>query len=181
MKRKNKLLLSFLVFLVCGISVSSFALCGDINGDGNVDIVDALLLAKYVVNPIITDNISLYTPDIADVNNSGTIDIVDALCIAQAAVGVRTLNCPAPATTPGPTSVPGQVWVSRASGIQCEVTYYNTALEAIQDLNNAGITTYQFEVLNYVVITLCGTPTGTVYRALIDTVNIDKAHAIGWN
>jgi endo-1,4-beta-xylanase len=57
---------------------------GDTNGNGSVDIVDALLVAQYFVglNPqgFIAAN--------ADTNCSGSIDIVDALLIAQKYVGL---------------------------------------------------------------------------------------------
>ncbi|MBN2440700.1 MAG: carboxypeptidase regulatory-like domain-containing protein [Spirochaetales bacterium] len=57
---------------------------GDVNVDGAIDIVDALLLAQYYVG-IQTgiDNICA-----ADVNCDGTIDIIDALLIAQYYVGL---------------------------------------------------------------------------------------------
>jgi beta-xylosidase len=51
---------------------------GDVNGDGNVDIVDALLIAQCYVG--IGDCPSL---SIGDANCDGSIDIVDALLIAQ--------------------------------------------------------------------------------------------------
>jgi hypothetical protein len=60
------------------------SLKGDANGNGTVDIVDALLIAQYYVgsNPIgfIAAN--------ADTNCSGGIDIVDALLVAQRYVGL---------------------------------------------------------------------------------------------
>jgi hypothetical protein len=63
-------------------------LLGDVNGDGNVNIVDALQVARYYVgNPpsgFITAN--------ADVNRDGSINIVDALRIAQCYVGLISCN-----------------------------------------------------------------------------------------
>ncbi len=57
---------------------------GDVNANGSVDIVDALLIAQYYVglNPagFVTAN--------ADTNCSGGIDIVDALLVAQYYVGL---------------------------------------------------------------------------------------------
>jgi len=65
---------------------------GDVNHDNNVDIVDALLVAQYVVglpSPIYQEQ--------ADVNLDGVINIVDALLIAQYYVGViPTLPPPPP-------------------------------------------------------------------------------------
>jgi beta-glucosidase len=56
---------------------------GDVNDDGNIDIIDALLVAQYYVGLDPDINTSL-----ADVNCNGTIDIVDALLIAQHYVGL---------------------------------------------------------------------------------------------
>ncbi|MBN2736545.1 MAG: family 43 glycosylhydrolase [Spirochaetales bacterium] len=54
-------------------------LLGDVNEDGTVNIVDALLVAQYYVNTPVTG----FNPDNGDVDCSGTINIVDALLIAQ--------------------------------------------------------------------------------------------------
>jgi hypothetical protein len=59
---------------------------GDVNIDGNVDIVDALLVARnYIGMPQ-----PVFFADAADVNASGYADIVDALLIAQRYVGIIT-------------------------------------------------------------------------------------------
>ncbi len=57
---------------------------GDANGNGTVDIVDALLIAQYYVGL----NPSGFVASNADANCSGTIDIVDALLVAQYYVGL---------------------------------------------------------------------------------------------
>jgi hypothetical protein len=62
-------------------------LMGDVNNDGTINIVDALLVAQYYVGLIQT----LVMPQNADVNRDGTVNIVDALQIAQCYVGLR--NC----------------------------------------------------------------------------------------
>jgi hypothetical protein len=59
---------------------------GDTNGNGTVDIVDALMIAQYYVGL----NPSGFVVANADVNCSGTIDIVDALLVAQYYVGLIT-------------------------------------------------------------------------------------------
>jgi gluconolactonase len=59
-------------------------LSGDVNRNGTVDIVDALLIAQYYVGL----HPSNFNPDVADVNCSGSIDIVDALLVAQYYVGL---------------------------------------------------------------------------------------------
>lgn len=57
---------------------------GDVNGDGMIDIVDALLVAQYSVGKEITN----FNPDVSDVDASGEIDIIDALLIAQFYTGL---------------------------------------------------------------------------------------------
>jgi endoglucanase len=52
---------------------------GDVNSNGAIDIVDALLVAQYYVG-LDPEN---FNPDKADASCNGTIDIVDALLIAQ--------------------------------------------------------------------------------------------------
>ena len=55
---------------------------GDVNGDASVDIVDALLVARYAVQlPVLS-----FDENAADVNCDGQINIVDALFIARKAV-----------------------------------------------------------------------------------------------
>jgi hypothetical protein len=62
---------------------------GDANGDGAIDIVDALIVAQYYVGL----NPAGFNPDNADTNCDGSIDIVDALLIAQYYVGLMTGFC----------------------------------------------------------------------------------------
>jgi hypothetical protein len=56
------------------------------NGSGTVDIVDALLIAQYLVGL----NSANFNAAVADVNRSGTVDIVDALVVTQYNVGLLT-------------------------------------------------------------------------------------------
>lgn len=60
-------------------------MCGDVNGDGQSDIVDALFVAQYTVGL----RASLPCGAQADVDLSDGTDIVDALFIAQLTVGLR--------------------------------------------------------------------------------------------
>jgi hypothetical protein len=55
-----------------------------VNGNGGIDIVDALLIAQAYVGL----NPSNYNTVCADVNCSGAVDIVDALLVAQLYVGL---------------------------------------------------------------------------------------------
>jgi hypothetical protein len=59
---------------------------GDVNVDYKVDIIDALLTAKYYIGLVPAG----FFADAADVNASGAADIVDALLIAQYYVGMIT-------------------------------------------------------------------------------------------
>jgi hypothetical protein len=52
---------------------------GDVNEDGSINIVDALLVAQYYVKIPVQP----FNPVYADVNRNGKIDIIDALLIAQ--------------------------------------------------------------------------------------------------
>ncbi len=56
---------------------------GDVNGDGRVDIIDALFIAQYTVG---TRTINT---TVGDVSGDGNANIVDALFIAQYTVGLR--------------------------------------------------------------------------------------------
>ncbi|MBN2442092.1 MAG: glycoside hydrolase family 9 protein [Spirochaetales bacterium] len=62
---------------------------GDVNDDGTVDIVDALLTAQYYVDL----NPAAFNPDNADTNCDGSLDIIDALLIAQYYVGLIAGFC----------------------------------------------------------------------------------------
>jgi aryl-phospho-beta-D-glucosidase BglC (GH1 family) len=63
---------------------SAAGLTGDVNSNGVVDIIDALLVAQYYVGL----DPANFTTDNADASCNGTIDIVDALLIAQYYVGL---------------------------------------------------------------------------------------------
>ena len=60
---------------------------GDVNDDGNIDIVDALLIAQYYVGLITIDTTN------ADTNCDGSVNIVDALLISQYYVGLISEFC----------------------------------------------------------------------------------------
>jgi len=78
-------------------SVGLYAEIGDVNNDGNMDIIDALLIAQFYVglNPL------NFNQSMADVNGNGSIDIIDALLVAQIYVG---LVSPAPSAIATPAS-----------------------------------------------------------------------------
>ncbi|MBN2532997.1 MAG: dockerin type I repeat-containing protein [Spirochaetales bacterium] len=64
-------------------------LLGDVDSDGAITIVDALLVAQYYVG-IDPAN---FNPDAGDVDCNGSIDIIDALLIAQYYVGLISNFC----------------------------------------------------------------------------------------
>ena len=64
---------------------------GDVNGDGCVDIIDAMWIAQYTVGArtLTAENLTC-----ADVNDDGNVTIVDASWIAQWTVGTREIYDP---------------------------------------------------------------------------------------
>jgi endo-1,4-beta-xylanase len=57
---------------------------GDVNGNGSIEITDALMIAQYYIGL----NVSGFIEANADVNDDGRITIIDALQIAQLYVGI---------------------------------------------------------------------------------------------
>jgi hypothetical protein len=76
--------------------------CGDVNSSGDVDIIDALMIAQdYVgLNP------ANYNSSVANVNGDSGIDIVDALLVAQYYVGLISSLPGCSQTTDPPTPDP---------------------------------------------------------------------------
>jgi subtilisin family serine protease len=61
--------------------------CGDVNGDGVVDIGDALLMAQFDVGIRGCRTAPFTHPEVCDVNGDGSCNIGDALRVAQCDVG----------------------------------------------------------------------------------------------
>ncbi len=98
-------LAALLAFVAMAVSGQSLPAIGDADGNGTVDIVDALLVARYYVGyPT-----GVFYPNAADANASGAIDIVDALVIAQYYVGILTTLPPGSTATPTPVPTPTPV------------------------------------------------------------------------
>ena len=55
-------------------------LLGDVNGDGEITIVDSTILQKYIVGQTTLDDETL---NVADVNKDGAITVVDATLIQK--------------------------------------------------------------------------------------------------
>jgi len=62
---------------------------GDINGDNTVNILDALLLARYVVGLL---ELPADVLSVADINCDNSVNIIDALFIARQALGLPTMS-----------------------------------------------------------------------------------------
>ncbi len=61
---------------------------GDMNGDGKVDIIDAMIIMQYTVG---TTNLADYQIEAADIDGDGKVNVVDAYLIARYTVGKYTL------------------------------------------------------------------------------------------
>ncbi|MBN2535038.1 MAG: endo-1,4-beta-xylanase [Spirochaetales bacterium] len=92
----NKKVLILLLLFIPLLGLQAQAQWGDVNGDGNTDIIDALLIAQYYVGL----DPQGFNPEAADVDADGQVTIVDALLIARYYVG---LPVPTPVLTPTPT------------------------------------------------------------------------------
>jgi hypothetical protein len=93
-RARNRLIVALIaasVVVVPSARAQNCGLCGDVNGDGFADIVDALFCAQTTVGL----RAGLECPGFSDVDQSGGTDIVDCLFIAQFTVGLRPqLGCP---------------------------------------------------------------------------------------
>ena len=73
-------------FNISAIVRKGYRMFGDIDEDNTVNIIDALMIARYTVgNTPVT-----YDQEVADVNLDGSCNIIDALIIAQYSVGLIT-------------------------------------------------------------------------------------------
>jgi len=83
--------LSSMLLWVPMLTVRADPLVGDLNGDGHVNILDAVLAANYFgwnsSNPNWNANVSStypnFLPSMADLNGDGVINILDLIILAQ--------------------------------------------------------------------------------------------------
>jgi hypothetical protein len=123
--------IALLLGFICPLVIWSQAL-GDVNSDGMVDIMDALLTAQYYVGM----NPQGFQITEADVDGNGTVDIVDALLIAQFYVGLITVFPGEPQPTVEPTQEPGLETLIQLNGNSIDVN----GLGATVDGTNVIIT-----------------------------------------
>ena len=91
MKKENfKAKIECMIFILLVFCMGQVfpAECGDVNSSGDVDIVDALVIAQAYVGL----NPANYDSSVANVNGDSSIDIVDALLVAQYYVGLNPQN-----------------------------------------------------------------------------------------
>jgi hypothetical protein len=168
----KKCILLTAIILGCLLSFAGHAqqteMCGDVNNDGSVNIVDALILAKCYIGAEICPSATIGNVDCND-----AINIIDALRVAQYYVGiVLSLSCCAGNTT--------TVWIGVYAGYQCEPLDYPTLSDAVQELRNNGITVLTTFTLSSPVCAACGCPDGRTWLAQIRSTDLNKAIALGW-
>ena len=70
---------------------ASAVLRGDVNGDGNVDAADALLIQQALIGVQLPATVQLFPA--ADANCDGRMQVLDALIVLKSAVGEATGSC----------------------------------------------------------------------------------------
>lgn len=85
-----------ILLVICTAGASVFARQGDVDGNGTINIIDAMLLAQYAAGtydgPV--------DREIGDVNWDGKINIIDAMLVAQFSAGtIDDFPCPNPWVT----------------------------------------------------------------------------------
>ena len=69
---------------ICGQSQRQF---GDVDGNGSINSIDAMLILQYAVGVPVAASLDLYA---ADVDGNGDVNSIDAMLILQYAVGIFT-------------------------------------------------------------------------------------------
>ena len=65
-------------------NAEGYAILGDVNGDEEISVLDAMLVAQYIVGDIDETGMNA---SVADVNGDEEISVLDAMLIAQFIVG----------------------------------------------------------------------------------------------
>ncbi|MFX0102966.1 MAG: dockerin type I domain-containing protein [Candidatus Hodarchaeota archaeon] len=111
---------------------------GDVNNDGRIDVVDALMVAQYYVGILS----SLPNISVADVSDDGSVNIIDALIIDQNYVGVSTtLQNEIPFN--GTTGSPSNVWFEAVPLLIINQTF---TTDVYVDTGSQNLAAYGFEI-----------------------------------
>lgn len=138
-KRPNIICITAILFCFC-LGQAFAAPCGDVNSSGNVEILDALLIAQYCagLNP------SNYNASVADVNGDNAISIVDALLVARYTSGLINQfdGCITVSPTPTPTPTPAKL--ETVFAVNCGGSQYtgSDGTEYTADTGYSGGTAY---------------------------------------
>ena len=63
------------------LGATDVSLTGDINGDGNINVLDIVMLVDHILNP---DTSELES---ADINSDGNIDVLDVVALVSIILG----------------------------------------------------------------------------------------------
>src|SRR5205807_5185613 len=126
-------------------SLTRAAVWGDVNGDGVVNIGDALVVAQYDVS-LRTCGVAPFShPEVCDVNGDAACDIGDALKMAQCDVGLigcaftcGSFACSSPTTTTTTTSTSTTTTLRFADNGDGTVTDNQTGLIWEQKIGTVG-------------------------------------------
>jgi pectinesterase len=160
--KKTAVIVSCCIALMFATGFDLFADTGDVNGNGIVDIVDALLIAQFYVGL----NPANFDQSFADVNGDAGVTIVDALIIAQVYVGLQT-PFPAsevtpdatPVATAAPTATPGNYNLTVAKDGSGNYATVQAAINAAPDNGSSWFTIYIKNGSYKEVITVASTKT----------------------
>lgn len=72
------------------------------------------------------------------------------------------------------------VWIYRAAGIQCEITYYEDVFSAVDHLSSNDIEVMDSDDVNVIANAACGYPTSLRFIARIKLSDLEKARKLGW-
>src|SRR3989442_503901 len=123
--------------------------CGDVNGDGVVNIGDALIVAQYDVGLRACGQGQFSHPEVCDVNGDAACNIGDALRIAQCNVGLIScaFTC-GPFTCPSTTSTTTTTPTSSQAPTTTTTSTRTTTTQAPTTTTSTSTTTTSLVLLN---------------------------------
>ncbi len=83
------ILLSLFLFLTLFPSPAIAAQLGDVNGDGQINVLDVVMVMKHVLD--IDDPLTPAQQELADMNGDGLLNVLDATLVMQKALGFELL------------------------------------------------------------------------------------------